>query len=41
MMPQQLEVGVKYVAELLVMGLNMPLHRNEDFIILNVDIANA
>ena len=41
MLPQQLGVGVKYAAELLVMGLRMTLHRNEDFIILNVDISNA
>ena len=34
-------VGVKYAAELHVMGLRIPLHRNEDFIILIVDISNA
>jgi hypothetical protein len=41
MLPQQLGVGVKYAAELLVMGLRMTLHRNDDFIILGVDISNA
>jgi hypothetical protein len=41
MLPQQLGVGVNYAAELLVMGLRMTFHRNEDFIILNVDIFNA
>jgi len=41
MLHQQLGVGVKYAAELLVMGLRMTLHRNEDFIILSVDISNA
>jgi hypothetical protein len=41
MLPHQLGVGLKYAAELLVMGLRMTLHRNEDFIILNVDISNA
>jgi hypothetical protein len=41
MLPQQLGVGVKYAAELLVMGLRMTLQRNEDFIILSVDISNA
>ncbi len=34
-------VGVKYAAELLMMGLRMTLHRNEDFIIIGVDISNA
>ena len=34
-------VGVKYFADLLVMGLRMTLHRNQDFIMLNVDISNA
>jgi hypothetical protein len=37
MMPQQLGVGVKYAAELLVMGLRMTLHRNKDFIIFILD----
>ena len=32
---------MKYAAELLVMGLRMTLDRNEDFIILSVDISNA
>ena len=32
---------MKYAAELLVMGMRMTLHRNEDFIILNVAISNA
>ena len=41
MMPQQLGKGVKYAAELLVMGLRMTFHRNEDFITLSVDISNA
>ena len=41
MLPHQLGVGVKYAAELLVMGLRMTLYRNKDFIILNVDISNA
>ena len=41
MMPQQSGVGVKYAAELLAMGMRMTLHRNEDFIILSVDISNA
>ena len=41
MMPQQLGVGMKYATELLVTGLRMTLHRNEDFVILSVDISNA
>jgi hypothetical protein len=41
MMPIQLGVGVQYAAELLVMGLRMTLHRNEDFIILSVVISHA
>ncbi len=41
MMSHQLGVGVKCVAELMVMGLRMTRHRNEDYIILNVDISNA
>jgi len=41
MLPQQVGVGVKYAAELLVMGLRMTLHRNEDFIIIITDISNA
>ena len=41
MMPQQLEVGVKFAAELLVMGLRMTLHTRPDFIIVGVDISNA
>ena len=41
MMPQQLGVGVKFAAELLVMGLRMIISLNKDFIIINVDIVNA
>jgi len=41
MMPQQLGVGVKFAAELLVMGLRMTLYRSPDFIIVGVDISNA
>ena len=41
MMPQQLGVGVKFAAELLVMGLGMTLHTRPDFIIVGVDISNA
>ncbi len=41
MMPQRLGVGVKYAAELLVMSLKMTVHRNKDFIMLNMDIYNA
>jgi hypothetical protein len=41
MLPQHLGVGVKYAAELLVMGMGMTLHRSEDFIILGMDISNA
>ena len=40
-MPHQLEVGVKFTAELLVMGLRMTLHTKPDFIIVGVDISNA
>ncbi len=39
MMPQQLGVGVKFAAELLFMGLRMPLHTKPDFIIVEVDIS--
>ena len=42
MMPQQLGVGVKFAAELLmVMGLRMTLHKRPEFIIVGVDISNA
>jgi hypothetical protein len=41
MMPQHLGVGVKFAAELLVMGLRMTLHKRPDFIIVGVDISNA
>jgi len=41
MMPRHLGVGMKYATELLVMGLRMTMHRNEDFISLSVDITNA
>jgi hypothetical protein len=41
MMPQQLGVGVKLAAELLVMGLRMTLHTRPGFIIVGVDISNA
>ncbi len=40
-MPRQLGVGVKFAAELLVMGLRMTLHTRPDFIIVGVDIWNA
>jgi hypothetical protein len=41
MMPKQLGVGVKFVAELLMMGLRMVLNMNKDFILVGVDIINA
>jgi len=41
MMPQQLGVGVKFAAGLLVMGLRMTLHTRPDVIIVGVDISNA
>ncbi len=41
MMPHQLGVGVKFAAELLVMGLRMIIHMNMDVIIITVDISNA
>ena len=41
MLPQQVGVGAKYAVELLVMGLRLTLHRNEDFIILSVEIPIA
>jgi hypothetical protein len=41
MMPQQLGVGVKLAAELLVMGLRMTLHTRPEFIIVGVNISNA
>jgi hypothetical protein len=41
MMPQHLWVGVKFAAELLIMGLWMTLHTRPDFIIVGVDISNA
>ena len=41
MMPQQLRVGVKFAAELLVMGLRMIINMNKDFILISVDIVNA
>jgi len=41
MMPQQLGVGVKFAAVLLVTGLRMTLHTKPDFIIVGVDISNA
>jgi hypothetical protein len=34
-------MGVKFAAELLVMGLRMTLHTRPDFIIVGVDITNA
>ena len=41
MMPQQLGVGVKFAAELLVMGLMMIIDTKKDFILISVDITNA
>jgi hypothetical protein len=41
MMPQQVGVGVKFVAELLAMGLRMTLHLNGRFIIIGIDKINA
>jgi hypothetical protein len=40
-MPQQLGVGVKFAAELLIMGLRMTFHKRPDFIIVGVDISKA
>ena len=40
-MPRQLGVEVKFVAELLVMGLRMIINMKKDFILINVDICNA
>ena len=41
LMPQQLGVGVKFAAELLVMGLRMIINMKKVFILINVDISNA
>ena len=41
MMPQHVGVGVKFMAELLAMGLMMVLHLRGGFILLNIDITNA
>ncbi len=41
MMPQQVGVGVKFVAELIAMGLRMTLHLHNGFIIVNIDMINA
>jgi hypothetical protein len=42
LMPQQVGVvGVKFAAELLVMGLRMTLHVYNDFVIINIDLRNA
>jgi hypothetical protein len=41
LMPHQLGVGVKFAAELLIMGLRMTLHRNPDFVIVGIDMENA
>ena len=40
-MPQQVGVGVKFVAELLAMGLRMTLHLHGGFIIISIDMINA
>ena len=41
MIPHQLGVGVKFAAELLVMGLRMTLHTRPDFVIVGVDTTNT
>ncbi len=41
LMPQQLGVGFKFAAELLVMGLRMTLHRNQEFTLVGIDLENA
>jgi hypothetical protein len=41
MMPQHVEVGVKFAAELLAMGLRMVLHLRGGFILISIDIVNA
>jgi hypothetical protein len=41
LMPQQLGVGVKFAAELLIMGLRMTSHRNPDCVIVGIDLENA
>ena len=40
-MPQQVGVRVKFVAELLVMGLRMALNVHDTFVLINIDIKNA
>ena len=39
--PQQLGVGVKHSAELLVMGIRMTLASNSDHIVVTIDLENA
>ena len=41
MMPQHVGVGVKFVVELLAMGLGMVLHLRGGFILISIDIINA
>jgi hypothetical protein len=40
-MPQQLGAGVKFAAELMIMGLCMTLHKNHEFILFVIDFKNA
>ena len=41
MMPQHLGVGVKFAAELLVMGIRMTLNKHRDYILVIIDFENA
>ena len=41
LMPQQVGVGVKFAAELLVMGLRMTLQLHPDYILISIALRNA
>ena len=38
LMPRQLAVGVKFTAELLIVGLRMTFHAHGDFVIIGIDL---
>jgi hypothetical protein len=41
LLPQHLGVRIKFAAELLAMGIRMPLHARPDIILMNIDLKNA
>jgi hypothetical protein len=40
-LPQQLGVGVKFVAELLAMGIRITMHMRPDHILISIELKNA